>query len=56
MFGLSGIVVGILLFLIGIFLFFFFPGNESHQPGNFSIMGIIIGFILLVAGGILIFA
>ncbi len=55
MFGLIGIVVGILMFIIGLFLFFFFPANADHQPENMSLMGVIIGFLLLAVGAILIF-
>ncbi|MFH1364808.1 MAG: hypothetical protein ABIH52_04090 [Candidatus Aenigmatarchaeota archaeon] len=55
MFGLAGVAVGILLFIIGIFLVFFFPANAEHQPSSFSLVGVILGFILLIIGGLLIF-
>jgi hypothetical protein len=55
MFGFIGILVGIVFILMGGFLVLFFPGAGEHQPPTFSIMGVIIGFILIVAGVILIF-
>ena len=55
MFGWLGIAVGILFFLVGGFLVVFFPSTEEHQGDTFSITGIVIGFILLVAGFFLVF-
>jgi hypothetical protein len=55
MFGIIGILVGLLLILIGGFLVFFFPSTAEHQPHPFDITGVVLGFILLIIGGALIF-
>lgn len=55
MFGVLGILIGIVLGAIGVFLIFGFPANPEHQPKNFSIIGVIIGFILAITAGLLIF-
>jgi hypothetical protein len=55
MFGLLGIIFGIILFLVGGFLVIFFPSTEEHQGDTFSIVGILLGFIFLIAGFFLVF-
>ena len=55
MFGWIGIIIGILFFLIGGFLVVFFPSTEEHQGDSFSITGVAIGIILLIAGFFLVF-
>jgi hypothetical protein len=55
MFGLLGIVVGIILLALGIFLVFFFPNVTEHQPTSMGWTGIVLGFIFIVIGGILLF-
>ena len=55
MFGILGILVGIVLILIGGFLVFFFPGTEEHQWPPFDIVGVVLGFILIIIGGVLVF-
>lgn len=55
MFGIIGILVGIVLILIGGFLVFFFPGTAEHQPPPFDVVGVVLGFILIIIGGVLIF-
>lgn len=55
MFGILGILVGIVLILIGGFLVFFFPGAMEHQPPPFDVVGVVLGFILIIAGGVLVF-
>jgi hypothetical protein len=55
MFGLFGIVGGILLLLFGIFCVFFFPSSYIHQENELTIGGIIIGVVSLIVGAMLIF-
>ncbi len=55
MFGIGGLVLGIILILIGLFLAFFFPAPQEHQPPPFGLVGVLLGFILLIIGGILVF-
>lgn len=55
MFGWLGIGLGIVLFLIGGFLVVFFPGTWEHQGDAFSLTGIILGFIFLIAAFFLVF-
>jgi hypothetical protein len=55
MFGIIGVLVGIVLILIGGFLVFFFPSTAEHQPPPFDVVGVVLGFILIIIGGILIF-
>jgi len=55
MFGIAGILVGLLLVLVGGFLVFFFPNTMEHQPPPFDTVGVVLGFILLIIGGVLIF-
>ncbi len=55
MFGWLGIIIGILLFLLGGFLVVFFPSSEEHQGDSFSLTGVIMGFIFLIAAFFLVF-
>jgi hypothetical protein len=55
MFGILGTVVGILFILLGGYLVIFFPSTTVHQTESFSVVGIIMGFIFLVAGVVLVF-
>lgn len=55
MFGIGGLILGIILILVGLFLAFLFPGVTMHQTESFGYSGIVLGFILLIIGGILIF-
>jgi hypothetical protein len=55
MFGLWGLVIGILSLLFGIFAIFFFPSSYWHQEENLTIGGIFLGVIALIVGGILVF-
>ena len=55
-------VVGVFFILAGVFLVIFFPGTKDHQNAArgdaevpFDIVGVIIGFILLVVGGFMVF-
>ena len=56
MFGIFGIVGGVLLILAGIFLFFLMPGPGSYQPESFSTVFVVIGILCMVFGALLIFA
>ena len=53
--GILGIIAGIILMLIGIFLIFIFPSTTEHQTEQFSIMGIVIGIVFFFVGLFLIF-
>lgn len=55
MWGVLGVVAGIILILVGGFLIIFFPGTEEHQPLGFSILGIVMGFAFVIIGCLLIF-
>ncbi len=55
LFGLAGLIVGILLLLFGAFMVIGFPGSEEHQPYDFSVAGIVIGFVCLAIGVVLVF-
>lgn len=55
MFGILGWLIGGLLLLVGIFLVFFFPGVTEHQPESMGMTGIVLGVILIIIGGVLVF-
>lgn len=55
MFGMAGLVIGILLLLFGAFMIFGFPAAEEHQPPSFSWAAIVIGFIVAIIGAVLVF-
>ena len=55
MFGIIGILVGLLLIVVGGFLVFFFPSAWEHQPDPFGWVGVVLGFILIIIGGVLVF-
>lgn len=55
MFGILGILAGILCILVGGFLVFMFPHPTRHQPEQMGIVGIVLGFILLIIGFVLVF-
>jgi hypothetical protein len=55
MFGLLGVVIGIVLILLGGFLVFFFPSTTIHQGEDFGVAGVVLGFIILLIGGVLVF-
>ncbi len=55
MFGFLGALLGILLLAAGVFLVFFFPSTEEHQPEGMSVTGIVMGLIFLVIGFALLF-
>ena len=56
MFGLGGLIAGILLILIGGGLIFFFPGTSGkYQPSEFSITIIVTGFVMIILGAVIVF-
>ena len=55
MFGLGGMVAGILLILVGGALIFFFPSAVKYQPQDMGILVIIVGFVMVIIGAIFIF-
>ncbi|MEM5798304.1 MAG: hypothetical protein QXP39_01020 [Candidatus Aenigmatarchaeota archaeon] len=54
MFGLAGLIIGILLIIFGLYMIFFFPSTIEHQA-EFSWRGVLLGVIALVIGALLIF-
>ena len=55
MFGIAGIVAGIVLVLISLFLIFFFPSTAELQPYAFDKNGVLLGFLLFFIGIVLLF-
>ncbi len=55
MFGWAGILIGVLMVVVGIFMAFFSQVAVEHQPQDFGYLAIGIGIILIFAGGALIF-
>ena len=56
MFGIFGIIGGILLILAGIVLFFIMPGPGSYQPDSFAVVFIVLGIVFMIFGALLVFA
>lgn len=60
MFGIAGIIVGIILIVLGGIVSFFMVGIQDYQGTHwggdeFSIGAIFIGFIMIVIGVVLVF-
>ncbi len=55
MFGIVGIVVGVLMLLFGAFCVFFFPSSHIHQQQELAMGGVIIGIVSLLIGAALVF-
>ncbi len=55
MFGIGGVIGGILLMLFGVFCVFFFPSSTTHQEQSLAVGGIVIGVISLIIGAMLVF-
>ena len=55
MFGLGGIIAGIVLVIIGGAMVFFIPSATTYQRGEMTTMGVVIGFVLIILGAIIIF-
>jgi hypothetical protein len=55
MFGLTGLIAGIILIIIGAAMVFFFPGPGEYQPESFTLVVVVGGFVMIVLGAIMIF-
>ncbi len=55
MFGLTGVIVGIILIVIGGALVFFFPASSQYQPQEFGIAAVVAGFVMIILGAIMVF-
>ena len=55
MFGLAGLIVGIILIVIGGALVFFFPSASTYQPQEFGIVAVVVGFVMIILGAIMVF-
>ncbi len=55
MFGIAGIVAGIVLIVLGFLAAFVLPGPDSYQPGSFSVVFVLAGMFMMVMGALLIF-
>jgi hypothetical protein len=55
LFGLVGLLAGILLIAIGGFLFFFCFGPGEHQPVEFSKSIVFFGLVFIIIGGLMVF-
>lgn len=55
-------VIGVVMIAVGGFLVIFFPGVPRHQEGaggqytNFAASGIVLGLILIIVGGFILFS
>lgn len=54
MFGLLGVIVGIILIIVGGYMVFFLPMSIYHQP-EFGYTGVFLGIVFLIVGFVLIF-
>ena len=55
MFGIIGLIIGILLILWGLYMIVFFPVQDQTQPEDIGIIGIVFGFVVLGIGIALVF-
>ena len=60
MFGITGIIIGIILILLGGFFVFYLPGASSgklptYQPQEFSVSFIVMGVFMIIIGAVLTF-
>lgn len=56
-------IIAVIMIAVGIFLFIFFPNVPGHQEAqgkegrtSFGLAGIVIGLVLIIAGGFLLFS
>jgi uncharacterized membrane protein HdeD (DUF308 family) len=55
MFGITGVIAGIIMIIVGGILVFFFPAASTYQPRDFSVLVVVIGFILIILGAVMAF-
>jgi hypothetical protein len=60
MFGIAGIVIGIIMIMAGGYFVFFMPGPSArglptYQPHEFGVSFIVIGIFLIIIGAVLVF-
>lgn len=60
MFGIAGVIAGIILILLGAFFAFFLPSASggkltTYQPQEFSVTFIVTGIVFIIIGALLIF-
>ncbi len=60
MFGLAGVIGGVILILLGILLAFFMVGPSggkltTYQPQEFSVTFIVMGIVFIIIGAVLLF-
>ena len=55
MFGLTGIIAGIVLVLLGGFFLFMLSSPGEYQPSEFSTVFVLAGIIMAILGVLLIF-
>jgi hypothetical protein len=48
-------ILGVIFLLLGGFMVLFFPFTAEHQGDEFQVAGPVIGLVLLVVGGVLVF-
>ncbi|MFH1294830.1 MAG: hypothetical protein ABIH90_02715 [Candidatus Aenigmatarchaeota archaeon] len=54
-FGWLWSLAGILFLLLGGYMLLFFPFTAQHQGEEFQVSGPVIGFVLVLIGGFLVF-
>ncbi len=55
MFGIAGLIGGIILIIIGGVLVFFMPASQTYQPKEMATMAVVGGFVMIILGAIMVF-
>ena len=55
MFGIAGVIAGVVLILLGGLIMFLFPGSDKYQPDDFSVVMVVVAIVMIILGGILVF-
>ncbi len=55
MFGITGVIAGIIMIIIGGLLVFFFPSASIYRPQEFDIAIVVAGFVMIILGAIMVF-
>jgi membrane-bound ClpP family serine protease len=55
MFGIAGLIGGLVMIIIGGIMAFFMPSAQTYQPSEMSTLMVLIGFVLIILGGVMIF-